>query len=158
MYTDEEFQAAFRKVDKNNTGYLSNDQVEELLFETYGYPALEEEVTMFMDDFSHHHQGTVSFDQFTAALSRMRTQLAGKNKVACEYDSYNKLAADRFKHVRMRKGLEDKYKVPLTFNQSVGFKVEDPRNKDLCKMTRHPIKQCDETKYADNMIKTGFPL
>jgi hypothetical protein len=33
-----------------------------------------------------------------------------------EYTSHQKMMADRFKHVRMNKELEDKYKVPLTFN------------------------------------------
>ena len=68
------------------------------------------------------------------------------------------MASDRFKHIRMGQNLEDKYKVPLTFNQSIGFKVEEPRNKDLIKMDRHPIVLCAETKYADEMIKTGFPM
>ena len=158
VYTDEEFQAAFRKVDKDNSGYITSNEVEQLLFETYGYPPLEEEVKMFMDDFDTNHDGRVSYDEFTKGLHRMRASLQGKNNVACEYQSYNKLNGDRFKHVRMNKNLEEKYKVPMTFNQLIGFKVEDPRNKDLIKMTRHPIKQCAETKYADTMIKTGFPL
>ena len=75
----------------------------------------------------------------------MRTQLAGKDENAKEYTSFNKMNDDRYKHVRMGKGLEDKYKVPLTFNQSIGFKLDDPRNKDLIKMERHPIVKCDET-------------
>ena len=65
---------------------------------------------------------------------------------------------DRFKHVRMGRPVESKYKVPLTFNQSIGFKLDDPRSKDLLKMTGHGIVKCPETKYADEMIKTGFPL
>ena len=65
---------------------------------------------------------------------------------------------DRFKHVRMDRPVESKYKVPLTFNQSIGFKLDDERSKDLIKMDRHPVVKCPETKYADEMIKTGFPL
>ena len=68
------------------------------------------------------------------------------------------MRSNRYKHVRMDNNLEDKYKVPLTFNQSIGFKVEDPRNKDLIKCERHPINKCPETKYAEEMIKTGFPM
>ena len=88
----------------------------------------------------------------------MRSELGLKDGAAKEYTSFNKMAGDRFKHIRMGKPLEDKYKVPLTFNQSIGFKVEDERNKDLIKMDRHPIVLCAETKYADEMIKTGFPM
>ena len=65
---------------------------------------------------------------------------------------------DRYKNTRMKNELEEKYKVPLTFNQSIGFKVNDERAKDLVKMERHPNKMCDETRYADAMIKTGFPM
>ena len=68
------------------------------------------------------------------------------------------MAADRYKHTRMNANLEDKYKVPVTFNQSIGFKVMDERNQDLIKMERHPINKCAETKYAEEMIKTGFPM
>ena len=65
---------------------------------------------------------------------------------------------DRFKNIRMNKNTEDKYKVPLTFNQTFGFKVGDPRAQDLLQMERHPITKCAETKYADEMIRTGFPM
>ena len=64
---------------------------------------------------------------------------------------------DRFKHTRMNGMTQEKYKVPVTFNQSFGFKIDDPRAKDLVKMERHPITKCPETKYADEMVKTGFP-
>ena len=88
----------------------------------------------------------------------MREGLRGKDEAAKEYTSFNKMAGDRYKHVRMGNNLEEKYKVPMTFNQSIGFKVEDERNKDLIKMDRHPIVLCAETKYADEMIKTRFPM
>ena len=47
VYSDEEFVTAFKKVDHEATGCITSDQVEELLYETYGYPALEEEIKMF---------------------------------------------------------------------------------------------------------------
>ena len=34
----------------------------------------------------------------------------------------------------------------------------DPRNAELVAMERHPIVLCPETKYADEMIRTGFPM
>ena len=64
VYTDEEFEEAFKRVDKDKSGYISSNEVEELLFETYGYPALEEEVKLFMDEFDTNHDGKVSFDEF----------------------------------------------------------------------------------------------
>ena len=113
---------------------------------------------MFMDDFDANGDGKVSFSEFKAALTRMRSQLGQKDKIGCEYTSNNQMMADRFKHKRMGKNLDEKYKVPLTFNQSIGFKVEDERNKELVKMKRFPIVLCQETKYADEKIKSGITL
>ena len=158
VYTDEEFEEAFKRVDKDKSGYITSNEVEELLYETYGYPALEEEIKMFMEDFDQNHDGKVSLDEFKAGLTRMRKQLEGKNDVAKEYTSWTKMSGDRYKHIRMNDNVESKYKVPLTFSQSIGFRVTDERNKELIKMERHPINKCDETKYAEEMIKTGFPM
>ena len=68
-----------------------------------------------MEDFDSNHDGKVSREEFKAALSRMRTQLSSKDDAAKEYTSFNKMNDHRYKHVRMGRGLEDKYKVPLTF-------------------------------------------
>ena len=158
VYSDEEFEAAFKRVDRDNSGFITSNEVEELLFETYGYPALEEEVKMFMEDFDTNGDGKVSFEEFRSTLERMRASLKNKDSAACEYQSYNKMCADRFKNKRVERGLEEKYKVPMTFNQSIGFRVEDERNKELVKMKRYPVKTCAETKYAAEMIKSGFPM
>jgi hypothetical protein len=40
---------------------------------------------------------------------------------------------DRFKHKRVNNELQDKYKVPLTYNQSVGFRHNDPLSRDIAK-------------------------
>ena len=116
VYTDEEFEAAFKRVDKDSSGYITSNEVEELLYETYGYPALEEEIKMFMEDFDSNHDGKISYDEFKDALSRMRTTLNSQSTVAKEYKSYNKMAGDRTKHIRMGYNVDQKYKVPITFN------------------------------------------
>ena len=46
----------------------------------------------------------------------MRAELGSKKDCAKEYTSYNKMDGDRFKHIRMKNGVEEKFKVPLTFN------------------------------------------
>ena len=128
VYSDEEFVAAFHRVDRDHSGFITANEVEELLFETYGYPALEEEIKMFMEEFDANRDGKVSLEEFTGCLQRMRDSLSSKDKAGCEYTSHAKMNADRYKHQRMGKNLDEKYKVPLTFNQSIGFKVTDPRN------------------------------
>ena len=69
-----------------------------------------------MDDFDTNHDGKVSLDEFLSALTRMRASLKNKDSAAMEYKSYNQLTSDRYKHVRMKDGTDQKYKVPLTFN------------------------------------------
>ena len=59
------------------------------MYETYGYPALEEEIQMFMEDFDSNHDGKVSLEEFKHALTRMREGLAKKDGAAKEYKSFN---------------------------------------------------------------------
>ena len=89
MYTDEEFEAAFRKVDKDGSGFITPDEVEALLYETYGYPALEDEVRMFMDIFDENKDNKISLDEFKTQLGVLREQLKSKDDVGKEYKSYN---------------------------------------------------------------------
>ena len=87
-----------------------------LLYETYGYPALEEEIKMFMEAIESNYGGRVDLEQFKCCLTQIRECLSKKDGSAKEYTSYNAMAGDRYKHVRMGKNLDDKYKVPMTFN------------------------------------------
>ena len=75
VYSDEEFEEAFKRVDRDNSGFITSNEVEELLYETYGYPPLEEEVKMFMEEFDANHDGKVSLEEFKNALNRMRKNL-----------------------------------------------------------------------------------
>ena len=43
-FSEEEFKQSFQKVDKDGSGFITADEVENLLFTTYGFPPLEEEV------------------------------------------------------------------------------------------------------------------
>ena len=62
VYTDEEFEKAFHTVDREGSGYITPNEVEELLYETYGYPALEEEIKMFMEDWEENYGGKISLE------------------------------------------------------------------------------------------------
>lgn len=61
-FRDEEFEKAFHTVDREGSGYITPNKVEELLYETYGYPALEEEIKMFMEDWEENYDGKVSLE------------------------------------------------------------------------------------------------
>ena len=63
---------------------------------------------------------------------------------------------DRFKHARMNKDVTDKYKLPMTAAQTNGFYVKDKQQQEIAKQTCYPVRKCPETKYADEMVRTGF--
>ena len=63
---------------------------------------------------------------------------------------------DRFKHRRLNGEVTDKYKLPMTSNQKNGFYLKDEQQQEIAKMTRYPVRKCQETKYADEMVRTGF--
>ena len=49
-------------------------------------------------------------------LGRLKEEFNKKAGGAREYTSYKKMKEDRFKHKRMGNEVQDKYKLPLTFN------------------------------------------
>ena len=109
-----------------------------------------------MEEFDVNHDGKVTWEEFHATLVRLREKVNSKAKGAKEYTSFNKMRDDRYKHKRMGGEIQDKYKIPLTFNQSVGFHHKDPLQKEITMQERKPIRKCPETKYAEEMIKTGI--
>ena len=101
VFNDDEFEQAFQRVDKDGSGAITPDEVEELLTTTYGFPPLEEEVEMFMQEFDLNQDGKVTLTEFKTALARLREKMAEKASGAKEYTSHLQLKQDRFKHKRM---------------------------------------------------------
>ena len=101
VFSDEEFEATFRRVDRDNSGSITPDEVEELLTETYGFPPLEDEVKLFMEEFDLNQDGRVTLDEFKLALTRMRQKMDEKATQGREYTSALQMREDRFKHKRM---------------------------------------------------------
>ena len=87
VFSDEEFESTFHRVDRDNNGSITPDEVEELLTETYGFPPLEEEVKMFMDEFDLNNDGRVTLDEFKSSLIRMRNKMDDKANAGREYSS-----------------------------------------------------------------------
>ncbi len=48
IFSEEDFEVTFKRIDKNGNGSIDPSEVEDLLHDTYGFPPLEDEVTMFM--------------------------------------------------------------------------------------------------------------
>ena len=52
--------------------------------------------------------------------------------------------------------VQGKYKLPMTSAQRTGFYVNDEQQREIAKMQTYPVRKCQETKYADEMVRTGF--
>lgn len=109
-----------------------------------------------MEEFDTNRDGRVSWEEFREAMVRLKAKVNNKAAGAKEYQSFTKMKEDRFKHKRMNNDLQDKYKQPLTYNQSVGFRHNDEISMDITKQEKKPLRKCPETKYAEAMIKTGI--
>ena len=138
VFDENEFRAGFEKVDKDGSGYITPDEVEEMLFQTYGFPPMEEEVDMFMKEFDLNQDGKVSWEEFLSSMNRIKGKLNKKAEDAKEYSSHEKMMFDRTKHKRMDIEVQDKYKGPMTFNQSVGFLNSDAKQKEIMEMDTYP--------------------
>lgn len=86
-----------------------------------------------MEEFDTNQDGKVSWEEFVSALERLKGKVNNKAAGAREYTSFTKMKEDRFKHKRMGVELQDKYKVPMTFNQSIGFRHNDEISRDISK-------------------------
>ena len=75
-------------MDKDGSGTITPDEVEDLLYTTYGFPPLEDEVAMFMSEFDINQDGKVTLDEFKATLGRMREKMNEKAQTAKEYTSF----------------------------------------------------------------------
>jgi Ca2+-binding EF-hand superfamily protein len=85
VFTDDEFRAAFARLDVDRSGYIEAGEIENLLFDTYGFPPLEDEVKLFMDEFDANKDGRVSWEEFQDALNRLRERVNKKATGAKEY-------------------------------------------------------------------------
>merc|ERR1719237_443429 len=121
VFSDEEFESTFRRVDRDGSGAITPDEVEDLLTETYGFPPLEEEVKMFMEEFDLNQDGKVTLQEFKSALIRMREKINSQAEKGREHTSNLQMRQDRYKHRRLNGEVTDKYKLPMTSNQTTGF-------------------------------------
>ena len=108
--------AAFKKFDKDGSGFITPDEVEELLYHVYGFPPLEEEVKLFIDTFDLNSDGKISYEEFVNVLDKLREKCKKESGKACEYKSAQKMKEDRFKHRRIAMDPSEKFKAPFTSN------------------------------------------
>lgn len=157
LFTHEEFKSAFDRLDADHSGYIELREIRTLLEATYGMPPLDEEVDMFMLHFDENKDGKISWEEFTQAVDAMLEYLNEKAKNATEVRSFEEWTFLRRKHIRSKLHPVEKYRKPLTYGQGYGF-FNDSTVRTLPTATRtfYARKKCEETKYADALIKTNY--
>ena len=157
VFSKEEFKSAFERLDRDHSGYIELGEIRTLLEATYGMPPLEEEVQMFMLHFDENKDGRISWTEFTNAIDTMMEYLNEKAKSASEVKSFEEWTYLRRKHIRSQLHPVDKYRKPLTYGQGYGF-FNDAKVRELPTATRtfYARKKCDETNYAEALIKTNY--
>jgi len=79
--TLQEYKAAFKKLDTDNSGYLEWDEVEAMLAEVYEGKTPSFEVATFMEFFDKNNDGRISWEEFEKGFGGMK-----KNIPSNEYD------------------------------------------------------------------------
>lgn len=152
VFSMEEFAHTFKRYAKED-GCVNCSDVEDLLHDTFGFPPLEDEVTMISEKIDGDK---VSWDQFSSIIEELKASTTSKGACAKEYTSYEKMRQDRYKNIRMKTEVQNKYKVPMTSSQSYGFYTNDAQQMEISKQVSFPVVHCTETKFAEEMTKSGF--
>lgn len=67
-HTTEEYEAAFKRIDTDNSGYISMDEINALLRDVLGRSPSDFQVTSFLAFFDSNHDGRISWEEFSKGL------------------------------------------------------------------------------------------
>jgi hypothetical protein len=148
-FSDEEFFAVWKLVDKDQTG-VRTDEVFEVLEGTYGFEPMPEEMNLFVVELALNESRTITWQEFTDALGRIREQVNKVGEAGRYYTSFQDISDDLVKGRRKPNGPMGIYKHPMTCMQEVGWHEEDVFNE------RFPKNSCNETRFQDAMYKSGW--
>lgn len=152
-FTNEEFIEGFKAVD-GGTGQISSEQVRAVFTRVYGGMGPESEIREFLAMFDLvAGDGMITFENFCYAIDKLRdTRDKAPDNVSAEYKSFMKYKTDRIKHVRLENDPVQKYRKPVTASQEYGWYS---KTKVAQSGERFPNLHCEETVYAEEMIKNG---
>mmetsp|Transcript_42290 Transcript_42290/g.72853 ORF Transcript_42290/g.72853 Transcript_42290/m.72853 type:complete len:187 (+) Transcript_42290:101-661(+) len=157
IFTDNDFEASFRKFDRDQSGFIERDEIQALLEDVYRGPCRQVEVDMFLMKFDQNYDGKISWDEFRSTLETIRAELEEREQqrengvgIGSEFKSNQDFHASLRKHQRMDRNPNQKYHTPLTATQEIGFK-----NEEFQPEPRAAKKSCEETLYAAELVKAG---
>ncbi len=83
-----------------------------------------------MKEFDINQDGKISLEEFLANMEKVKSKVEGTHEEEKDETGAKKPS--------LTEEINEKYKTPMTFNQSVGFKVKDETEKDIMKMDTYP--------------------
>mmetsp|Transcript_9605 Transcript_9605/g.9909 ORF Transcript_9605/g.9909 Transcript_9605/m.9909 type:complete len:190 (+) Transcript_9605:6-575(+) len=124
----------------------------EILNKTFGFQPLDDEVELLKSYLNKENEEDLNWEELQVCLNRLRDDLNKEASISTKFNSYRKYYVERFKHIRNDHNPNETFKLPVSLGQTYGFCKFKERNLNN---VRYPKVKCDETKYAEEIIKTG---
>jgi hypothetical protein len=152
-FSDKEFEQAFDQTDKTNKGFIETHEFRILFSRVYGGEPPEYEITFLLDGFKNVTDPRITKEMFMEGIAALREAATERDpNSATEFKSNQDLKDAMHKHARVQYNPQEKFRTPELTSHEYGWyaqtKVEQTERK--------PKKNCDETVYAAEMIKTGI--
>lgn len=154
LYSNEEYNSSFEKIKKiTNEELISSVNIPLMMEFTFGFKPLQDEVDLLLSHIKKFTKDSkFKWEEVKNGLESVRNDLNLKAEASKTYTSFEKYQYERFKHVRKEGYPSDAYKLPVSAGYEYGFHGFKERNLNK---ERFPINKCEETKFAEEIIKTG---
>merc|ERR1719420_295371 len=119
-FTNEEIKETY-EIHLGSGAPIEKAQVFELLKTAFGFEPMPEEMGLFVTHLNLEEDGDITWNQISDGMDQIREMLKGVGKNASEFNSYQDLRDERFKHTRLRKDPMDKYKAHAICHRSLVF-------------------------------------
>eukprot|EP00743_Colponemidia_sp_Colp-15_P002865 GILK01003103.1.p1 GENE.GILK01003103.1~~GILK01003103.1.p1 ORF type:complete len:180 (+),score=17.39 GILK01003103.1:54-593(+) len=151
-FDDREYERGFQQVAGPNAG-IAKAQIAQLLNIVYSYPPLEEELQFLLELLEHKADDEViTCAEFVDCIHAVGDALEDRSKAAKEFTSWNDFRNTLYRHRRLIHAPSERFKFPITAGQEYGWYSQKQPG------VRFPRKSCEETRYADCMVKSGAYL
>lgn len=152
-FTDEDFALAFDQEDTAKKGTLETFQFKHVFSRVYGGEPPECEISFLLEGCKVLSDAIVTKEQFMAGITALREATAQREEnTATEFKSNLAYQDAIHKHTRLQYDPKEKFRTPELSSQDYGWSQQTK----VEQIDRKPKKNCDETVYAAEMIKTGI--
>merc|ERR1711865_594195 len=157
IFSNEEFREAFSTADKDKSGFIEKIELPKLLEILMKGPCPEKKIVDdFFGFFDGNNDGRISYNEFTDGVEELKKKAKEdneNNKEAGSYTSWEKLQGDRNKHKKNAENTCTTHSIAMSTSEEIG---REPQNNAVTVGCGTKTKQsCEETRYADELVKSG---